>query len=300
MIGIKLQKAFLKEAKGSKGEIKLFQAFIRAFNALGTDALAKEYHGNRYQVTFNASRRVGRLTPRCELCDVMIINYPAGYPSAARITFNQAKVTDNALACHKIFSAAAPYRFRANLEQWDLLANRPSISSASKYFYPPSTLLSHANLPSVGTFGVFYPVGTSFDFAYFVADGLTPLHNHASSAGTLQWKTPLQQVRIINKQTEMTGTGCLHQFGDALDHNLIGTPISTLMFGSSGNDTAQMRAWLAKVLMSLQREHPESSLPEELINAFDLRNEPERPENQRSKNTLSLPRAVILVRSGDA
>ncbi|KIR18123.1 hypothetical protein PFLU4_15120 [Pseudomonas fluorescens] len=297
MIGLKLQKAFLKEARGKKREIELFRAFIRAFNALGTDALAKEYHGNRYQVTFNARRGAGRATPRCELCDVMIINYPADDPSAARITFNQAKVTGNALGCHRVFSAAAPYSFRANLEQWDLLSYRPNISSASKEFYPPSNLLSGAFLPSVGTFGVFHPVGTSFDFAYLVADGLTPLHNNVSPSGTLQWKTPLRQVRVVSKHAEMTGTCCLLQFGLALEQNLIGTPISTFIY-STGHQSAHMRDWLTEVLLSLQQEHPDSTLPEELLNGLQLGREAEEQLPQKRPKSLSLPRAVILTRSG--
>jgi hypothetical protein len=93
MTGKELQRAFRRESLGAHGEIQLFRAFIRAFNAMGPDALAKEYHGSRYQVTFKEGRGVGRPTPRCELCDVMIIHYPADNPSAARITFNQAKVT---------------------------------------------------------------------------------------------------------------------------------------------------------------------------------------------------------------
>lgn len=297
MIGPKLQNDFLIRSLGLKKEVDLFRAFISAFNALGTDALAKEYHGNRYQVTFNERRGAGRAVPRCELCDVMIINYPISDPGAARITFNQAKVTDNVLRCHQAFSTAAPYSFRANLEQWDLLSNRPYISSASRFFYPPSNLLSGALLSSVGTFGVFYPVGTSFDFAYLVADGLTPLHNNASPSGTLLWRAPLLQIRVVGTHDEMTGTCCLHQFGDALEQNLIGTPISTLLSGSSGQGAAQMRAWLREVLLSLQREHPDSSLPEELLNGLQLGQEEEQDTTGKRPQSLSLPRAIVLTRT---
>lgn len=298
MLGPKLQNAFLRTSSGMKKEVDLFRAFIRVFNLLGTDALAKEYHGNRYQVTFNERRGAGRAIPRCELCDVMIINYPIGDPGAARITFNQAKVTDNVLRCHQAFSTAAPYSFRANLEQWDLLSNRPYISSASRFFYPPSNLLSGALLSSVGTFGVFYPVGTSFDFAYLVADGLTPLHNNASPSGTLLWRAPLLQIRVVGAHDEMTGTCCLHQFGDALEQNLIGTPISTLLSGSSGQGAAQMRAWLREVLLSLQREHPDSTLPEELLNGLQLGQDEEQETTRKRPQSLSLPRAIVLTRSG--
>ncbi|AZF16291.1 hypothetical protein [Pseudomonas sp. R3-18-08] len=298
MIGSKLQQAFLTTSLGLKKEVDLFRAFISAFNALGTDALAKEYHGNRYQVTFSNGRGAGRTFPRCELCDVMIINYPVGDPSAARITFNQAKVTDTALRCHQVFSKMAPYSFRANLEQWDLLSNRPYISSASRFFYPPSNLLSDALLPSVGTFGVFYPVGTSFDFAYLVADGLAARNNNASRSGTLLWETPLLQLRVVGTHGEITGACCLRQFGDALEQNLIGTPISTLISGSSGHGAAQMRAWLHEVLLSLQREHPDSTLPEELLNGLQLGQDEGQDTTKKRPQSLSLPRAIVLTRSG--
>ena len=45
--------------------------------------------------------------------------------------------------------------FKANLEQWDLLAHRPIINGVGS-FDPPPNLLSSAILPSIGTFGFFY------------------------------------------------------------------------------------------------------------------------------------------------
>lgn len=66
MTGSRLRGAFKRESIGQRGEIKLFQAFIRAFNALGSDVLAKEYHGSKFQVTFQQQRGKGRNNPRCE------------------------------------------------------------------------------------------------------------------------------------------------------------------------------------------------------------------------------------------
>lgn len=80
MTGSILQNAFRIESLNARGEIALLRAFIRTFDYLGSNALAHEYHGNRYQVTFAAMRGAGRQNPRCELCDVMIIHYPAGNP----------------------------------------------------------------------------------------------------------------------------------------------------------------------------------------------------------------------------
>jgi len=288
MIGIVLQKAFHKESLTARGEIALFRAFIRAFNSLGPNALAQEYHGNRYQVKFSANRGAGRPVPRCELCDVMIIHYPAGNPRSARVTFNQAKVSCNTLQCASF--AFASYKFRANLEQWDLLSNRPSISATTEKINLSRDLLSSALLPSVGTFGVFYPEGQGFDFAYFVADGLSPLKNNYKPSGTLQWKTQLQQVRTIGHYDEITATCCMYTFGESLESGLIGTPLQQVLYSSTGAN--EMRIWLGGVLSSLQGMHPESNLPNELIEAFELtREEPSRTAE------LSTPRAVILVRT---
>jgi hypothetical protein len=297
MIGSKLQRAFRKESKGARGEIQLFRAFIRAFNALGPDALSKEYHGNRYQVTFKEARGAGRPIPRCELCDVMIIHYPANNPNAARITFNQAKVTTNTLGGHHPKKTTGPDSFGANLEQWDLLSNRPSINPATKTFHPPLDLLSGATLPSVGTFGVFYPSGPSYDFAYYVANGLTPLTNSDRRSGTLQWTTPLNVTRSIAGHEEVTGTCCLLKFGDALEQSLIGTPIRLLMYGPA--KSAPMRAWLTRILVSLSREHPDSELPDQLLSGLELRSVAEDEERKSiiHAGEPSPPRAVILIRT---
>lgn len=117
MIGAKLQTAFRKNSKGLRGEIALFRAFISAFDVLGKEALAKEHHGSRYPVNFGEGRGVGRAVHQCELCDVMIVSYPKGNPSAARVTFNQAKVAGMAFDCSWFTITHGPYHFRANLEQ---------------------------------------------------------------------------------------------------------------------------------------------------------------------------------------
>lgn len=288
MIGTALQSAFHMTSSTAHGEIALFRAFIQAFNALGSNALAQEFHGNRYQVTFSEGRGAGRAVPRCELCDVMIIHYPAGNPKAARITFNQAKVTNNPLICDPI--ASVPYNFRANLEQWDLLSNRPSIKAATAKIQLPCNLLSHALLPSIGTFGVFYRKGSVFDFAYFVANGLSALKNNATRSGTLQWGTPLGQVRKIGHYHEMTATCCMYTFGEALELGLIGSPLQQLIYGSS--ESVEMRNWLGNVLSSLQEMHPDSELPNELLEGLELTSEDYSWTDDSSKL-----RAVILVRT---
>lgn len=291
--GLKLQNAFQKQSLGARGEVALFRAFINAFNALGTEALAKEYHGTRYQVTFHQARGAGRPTPRCELCDVLIIHYPIGNPSAARITFNQAKVSSKPFGCYVNARLSKPYSFRANLEQWDLLSNRPIISPATRTFQPPSELLSSAILPSVGTFGVFYPVGSRFDFAYFVADRLSAVNNGYGKSGTLQWMNPLCQFRKVAGHTEVTGTCCLRVFGEALEQGYVGTPISQLLTNST--NPFELRAWLARILVALRQEFRDSQLPEDLLRGLDLKS----VDDDRTSLSVGGPepiRAVVLVR----
>ncbi|MBY6189236.1 hypothetical protein KUV22_02280 [Microbulbifer agarilyticus] len=290
--GIKLQHAFQKQSIGARGEIALFRAFIQAFNGLGAEALAKEYHGNRYQVIFQQARGAGRPLPRCELCDVLIINYPAGDPTAARITFNQAKVSSKQFGCRGGVRGK-PYRFRGNLEQWDLLSNRPLISPATRTFLPPADLLSGSLLPSVGTFGVFYPVGAGFDFAYFVADGLSALNNGSGRSGTLEWNNPVHQLRKISGYTEVTGTCCMQTFGDALLSGHVGTPISQLLMNSAS--PFELRAWLAGMLVTLSQEHRDSQLPEELLEGLELDRKADDIMSFGEERPKPI-RAVILVR----
>ncbi|WP_447797006.1 hypothetical protein [Pseudomonas moraviensis] len=294
MTGRKLQRAFARESKGARGEIQLFRAFIRAFRALGPDALALEYHGSRYQVTFRQGRGAGRPFPRCELCDVLIVHYQEGSPSAARMTFNQAKVTTNSLGCSAPLKAPGHQSFKANMEQWDLLSNCPPIHPATKTFHPPGDLLSSAVLPSVGTFGVFYPVHNRYDFAYFVASELSPIAVSPSRQGTLQWKHALNAIRTIAGHEEITGTCCLHTFGRALEKNLIGTPIRPLLTGSTG---IPMRGWLAKVLVSLRDAYSDSDLPHELLMGLELGIDAEGQNPMRYTGDAAPPKAVVLIRT---
>ncbi|WP_205884493.1 hypothetical protein [Pseudomonas kribbensis] len=224
----------------------------------------------------------------------MIIQYPDGDANSARVTFNQAKVTKNDLGCGRAKTTVGFESFSANLEQWDLLANRPPIRNATTKFYPPINLLSDAILNSVGTFGVFYPSGSSFNFAYYVASGLQPLTNHYSRSGTLQWLAPSHWVIEKDGFEEITGTCCLETFGDALELGLVGTPVWPLLHGKNG---LQMREWLREALLLLAEENPDSSLPEELLNGLELGTMERRLDPMFPDTAPALPRAVILVKT---
>lgn len=82
----------------------------------------------------------------------------------------------------------------------------------------------------------------------------------------------------------------MYTFGQSLERGLIGTPLQQVLYGSTG--ATEMRIWLGNILSSLQEMHPESDLPNELVEGFELTlEEPSR------KVELSAPRAVVLVRT---
>lgn len=291
-----LRKQFQAHASGAKGEIALFRAFIQAFNSLGKESISKEFHGNKYQVTFSNGRGAGRPNPRCELCDVAIIQYKAGEASSARITFNQAKVTSRTFGCGVNGLPVARYKFSADLEQWDLLSNRPHLSQAVSTFLPPKTLLSDAVLPSVGSFGVFYPVGTTFEYAYFVADQLYPVRNNDGKGGVLQLTKPIFAIRSFSGFDEISGTCCFRTFGDALEAGLVGTPIRTLIATSDGTGR-ELRNWFGKLINGLQQEHPDSDIPSELFGGLELEPASEAilGDNPRKNRQV---KAVVVIRTG--
>jgi hypothetical protein len=303
--GPELYHHFLNFSNGQRREIGLFRALIDSFSAFNENALAREYHGAKYQVIFQENRGAGRSHPRCELCDFLLIYYPFGNPAAARLTWNQAKVTNKSFCrgttrtrmaprgffpvCH--FQSNSSLSFKANLEQWDLLSNRPLIRGATANFNPPSNLLEAAVLPSAGSFGVFYPVNGHFDLFFFVAETLVPLNNNPGRSGTIHPSVPIHLIREIQNYDEITSTCCLKLFGEALDRNLIGTPLSELLVQQA--DREEIRNWLSNILITLRGEYPDSELPNELLRAFDL---PLDTDFDSSAST-SPARATVLFRT---
>lgn len=285
-LGISLQNAFLREAKGKSREIALFRALQDAFSGLSGNALVEEYHGSRSQVRFTRHRRGGRITPQCELADLLLICYRRGDTISVRMTWLQAKLNGKPL----LFPSFA---FPANLEQWDLLCNRPEVRGAYRRFNPPPNLLSEAVLPSIGSFGVFYPVGATFDRAYFSADTLKPVNDHYSKCGTLRFQKPSCCLRSCQGHMELMFAGRLNKFGNALGRGLVGSPIQAWLNSRVVGIHPQPREWFSGLLQKLQIDRRASSLPGELLRMLELSTEAEPLEELPS-------RSVILVSYGDS
>lgn len=274
---------FRKHATGAKGEISLFRALIDSFNAMRPFSFAKEYHGTSHQVTFDEQRGAGRAKPKCELCDLMIIYYPEDSPSKARITFNQAKLTKKTLL-------AGPHdKFDANLEQWDLLCDRPKIDGVFKTFNPPKGLLQDGLLPSIGSYGVFYPTTSGcHDFAYYSADQLSPFVNSVSKSGALVHTNPGPLTRNINSYDEITATSTIYNFADALEKGLIGSPLQELIIGNSNPN----RDWIIDSLnFILQTSDDRSEIIETLMNALEV------PASRFNIITPPPAKAVIIIKT---
>jgi hypothetical protein len=222
-------------------EIKKFTALIDSFSATsGTQFHVESYHGTRYQVRFSSILPWTRLSPRCELCDVMFIIFTA---SEIRVSFLQAKAT--------CLSHPLPIQV-ANAEQYAILALRPiithwitpwpkfSTSSASGPW--PNDILSSAILPSAGSFGTFFDrvVGTKtvVDFHYVVADVLgaksTPVPSKKFVSCSLDIFLPVQTARTYDNFLEIVQCDGMANFGTALYAMQIGTPIHPAVDASPG------------------------------------------------------------------
>lgn len=296
-LGSEIQQTFAQTTRYLKGEINLFRALCSTFNTLRNGILAEEYHGARSHVCFKAMRGAGRSPVRCELADLLLITYRINQATSIRLTWLQAKVTTASLHFGTLGKASKTGgSFSANLEQWDLLANRPTIWQATNAFVPPPDLLSSSILPSVGSFGVFYPSRGGFDMAYFVANMLSPLCNNASANGKLCFQSG--SYNVIRKQSgydEITSCCCLFGFGDAVEREFVGTPVASLLSSGSPMEMATRRDWMRSLLLGLVAQQPQSMLPENLLELLGLSGETFHavPCSQPPA------RAVVILRYGD-
>jgi hypothetical protein len=292
-LGAHLERAFTANMPtGISGEVALFRALLAALGAVAQGALGREYHGTRSHVRFQATRGAGRSLARCELADLLLISYRSGAPTSVRMTWLQAKLTKSPLpVCLAVATSSSGYAVVwSQPEQWDLLGNRPSLVGATTKFRPPGDLLSAAILPSVGSFGVFYPCYTGYDMAYFIDDCLGPLRNNAGRSGTLTF-TSVPAVRAYHGFREVTMACCLSNFGDAIEQELVGMPVTALLSGRAPA-SAVRREWLQALLTDLLAEHPDSALATEVLSMLDLQASP--PEKPVAAGIGA--RAVVLLR----
>jgi hypothetical protein len=252
----KLNLNFSNFTKGiATKELPLFRALIKSFNCF-PGSFSKELHGRCSQVKFKRKRKVGRKKVQCELADLLLIVVPKIKPENARLTFIQAKVTKKSR-----FHCSSPAKFKGNLEQWDLLGNRPLISGAYSNFNPPADLLSSAPVNSIGSFGVFYKTRRNglHDLAYYSADVLHPLNNNQSKNGTLISHSKYQKIRTVNKIKEVESVCCLDLLARKLDMGIVGCPIKQLIMSGNPKPNPKKKEWLGGIFSTIEKKIPEAS-----------------------------------------
>ncbi|HCE2456345.1 hypothetical protein SE23_09160 [Vibrio sinaloensis] len=268
-----LEMAWKQESqKANFSEIKQFRALMDSFASLNSTFRLEEFHGMKHQVVFNGQGSWGRNTARCEISDLLIVSYKKTPSFEARVTLLQAKRSlEKHDLCSSWTSGSCSTSFKANLEQWDLLARRPNVLP-----YPPfdchPEILSGAELPSIGSIGVFHKIkGKEYNFFYMSADCASPLSNPTTKYAKLKVHK-LKPARMINGYKECTFACCINTFGEALYNLEIGTPVHDEKGLSKQSERYRnnLRGWLKMVLMShIEMTSPDSSLAREFEELLD-------------------------------
>lgn len=228
--------------------------------------MVQEFHGSKHQVYFNGEGAWARDPARCELCDLAIVSYSTEGGFHGKLTFLQAKLDRDvcpADVCQ--WFLGTPIKFKANLEQWDLLSRRPNILPVRPFVAPPD-LLSGAELASVGSFGVFHRTSHSKEagFFYAAADCLVPNGSPSTRSGTLMATGGLPHERTVGGEVEQIYCPDIASFGTALFDLKIGTPIEDAAGGVSGSTYRKIaRHWLGSVIAT-HTANQDSDITEEL------------------------------------
>ena len=129
-------------------EIDLFRLFAQLLSKHLPTVFSDETHGNVAQVEFSSSYFLGT-NPHCEISDLLIIVF-SKRAYEVRATFCQTK-----RRYRHLLNNSPHFSFTGDINQYDLLANRPVIKGLGS-FKPNPHILSKAILPSIGSFGIFY------------------------------------------------------------------------------------------------------------------------------------------------
>jgi hypothetical protein len=249
-----LRAAWQKESEKSPfSEVQQFRALMRSFSSLKKDFALEEFHGTKHQVIFNGIGSWGRVPARCEISDLLIVSYKRNPTFKARLTLLQVKKSDekhNNL-CRKWPDKSHTTRFKANLEQWDLLSRRPYVLPQPPFECAPD-ILKGAILPSIGSLGVFHKINRNkYDFFYISADIAEPIGSPKRKFAKLQIKE-VDGLREIHGYQERVFTCCMLTFGQSLYNLEIGTPIEShgCVNGKDQKYREMLRGWLRGVLMS--------------------------------------------------
>lgn len=246
--GYKLEQEYLRliAARTRAWEVDYFEDLVAAFESLSKSFKIKIVHGTSHQVSFNGGGGAwARSTARCEIADLMIVAHKKGPRPSLRLSFIQVKLERGH---SQLVGTNSSFNLKANLEQWDLLARRPSITGVYSTFQPSADLLSGAILPSIGCFLFLSPHGPSLmsNMILTRADALSIVGSPASKHGLLNSIAP--GIRRYKGHTEIERVDTCKYFGASMFLHLVGTPIEYSQNAPDNSYRTKMRSLLSSIL----------------------------------------------------
>lgn len=149
-------------------EIDLFRLLAKLLSKHIPVVFSEQTHGRVAQVEFSSSFFPGKKFS-CEISDLLVLVF-SKKQKFLRATFLQAKRRKH--YCNNIHPR---FSFTGNLNQYDLLSNRPIIKGKGK-FKPDPNILNKAILNSIGSYGIFYRshLYQQIEFYYSIASNIIP------------------------------------------------------------------------------------------------------------------------------
>lgn len=291
--GVLLKQKFVRLANGGNGrEVRLFRCLRKAILSTAPQFPVEEFHGARSQVVFPASPPWTKSVARCELADLCIVWFRRHPQPRARITFLQAKRSDQS---HTVCASGSSINecFGGDSTQWYLLNKRPLLVGRYRTFQPPPNLLKDAVLPSVASYCVFHEtVPQEYSFFYASADAVTASPPSKPGRVLLTAKASAMAVRNGGLD-EQKWACCPLIFGRALYSGTIGTPIDRQSVVSSEDAALRsfVRHWLVSVLATAVQQQQIGPVIRSFIEMFDLV-VPEQP-------TTAPARSILFIQGDD-
>lgn len=162
----KIDTHFASHSSITDGEVELFRLLAKSICKYSKSVFIDETHGKVANVKYQSVKKKQK---PCEISDLLIVIY-CPRDNAFRATFWQAKKETNSK--WNLHKGVSDFDFKGQFNQWELLAYRPLIEGVGK-FKPHAKVLSDANSPSIGSFGVFYEKSGRVEVNYSVAEMVT-------------------------------------------------------------------------------------------------------------------------------
>lgn len=158
----------VKKSNSEIDEIFLFRAMAAEFNhsTISQSTYVEEIHGIKSKVGFPSKYKLSGWA-NTELGDLLIFTFDKA-THELRMCIMQAK-----------YKKGGYYRFlncKANLFQWELLHDKPTITTKSKFNFPSNILNFRTDYESISAYGIFYHdnISGDIDFLYTLPEFFVP------------------------------------------------------------------------------------------------------------------------------